>query len=182
MQWQRINWKNCTVHFRETKTGERHQPFPTAMLAELRSLHNSLANNEGFISSANTKTGHINDMNRPYKKLCKDAGPQDVCTPHCMRHTRVTDLVEAGFPGNVIKEITGHATNMMIAHYSSLRGSTAVRAVVDHCDAQAAEPNSPFSFCHGHSSGVPFVSARSESSVEKTVPAPDSMLHKRASP
>jgi integrase len=138
MQWQRINWKNCTMHLREAKTGPRHQPLPTTVLAELRSLYDSLENKQGFVFSAKTKTGHINDMSRQFKKLCKDAGLQNVYTPHYMRHTRVTELVEAGFPDNVIKEITGHKTNVMIAHYSHLRGSTAVRTAVDHCDLQAA--------------------------------------------
>ena len=48
-----------------------------------------------------------------------------------MRHTKVTELVEAGYPDNIIKEITGHRTSVMIAHYSHLRGSSAVKSALE---------------------------------------------------
>jgi integrase len=40
---------------------------------------------------------------------------------HDLRHTVVTDLVEAGEPEHVIEAITGHLSRRMLEHYSHQR-------------------------------------------------------------
>lgn len=131
MRWERINWKTGTIYLPLAKGGRRHQPLPSCVIEELQAMRKNGNFKEGFVFAAQTKTGHINDFCKQFKKLCESAGLKKIYTPHYMRHTKVTELVEAGYADNIIKEITGHRTSVMIAHYSHLRGSLTVREALD---------------------------------------------------
>ncbi|MCR9157812.1 MAG: tyrosine-type recombinase/integrase [Rhodobacteraceae bacterium] len=131
MKWEAINWRNETVFLPVAKSGKRHQPLPSLVIKELQNIAKATGKNDGYVFAADTKTGHINDFSRQFKQLCKSCGLEKIYTPHFMRHTKVTELVEAGYPDNIIKEITGHRTSVMIAHYSHLRGSSAVRSALE---------------------------------------------------
>ena len=131
MRWELINWKNETIFLPVAKSGKRHQPLPTWVVEELRNISISTKVKNGYIFASDTKTGHINDFSKHFKKLCEACGLDKVYTPHYMRHTRVTELVEAGYPDQIIKQITGHQTSVMIDRYSHLRGSAAVKSALD---------------------------------------------------
>lgn len=131
LRWENIRWKRGIVHLPHTKTGKRDQPLPKIVLQALRALKEAKAVDTGYVFASNTKTGHINDLSRQFKRLCKTAGLQRTYTPHYMRHTKVTELVEAGKPHEVIRRITGHETTAMIARYSHLNESKVVRDTID---------------------------------------------------
>ncbi|WP_127562274.1 tyrosine-type recombinase/integrase [Nioella ostreopsis] len=134
IQWENIRWHQKRVHLPHTKTGEREQPLPQIALDALRALQEARGTDAGFVFAADTKTGHINDLSRQFKRLCKTAGLKAIYTPHYMRHTKVTELVEAGKPLDVIKQITGHETTAMISRYAHLAESKAVQLAVDEWD------------------------------------------------
>jgi site-specific recombinase XerD len=56
----------------------------------------------------------IEEIFAKYEKMAKDAHPDKFCagryTPHVMRHTTATHLIEAGVPLAVVKNILGHAS------------------------------------------------------------------------
>ena len=44
-------------------------------------------------------------------------------TPHVMRHTAITRLVQAGIDIPTIQRISGHKTVAMVLHYTHVHGS-----------------------------------------------------------
>jgi integrase len=52
---------------------------------------------------------------------------------HDLRHTVITQLLEAGEPGHVVESITGHLSKRMLQHYSHIR-KAAKRGALDRLD------------------------------------------------
>ena len=44
------------------------------------------------------------------RELAKQAGLQKKVTPHCLRHSQATHLLEASMPIDMIQKILGHAS------------------------------------------------------------------------
>ena len=76
------------------------------------------------------KQGHRTRMDRPFQRAAKAAGldPKKV-TPHVMRHTAITDLVQSGVDLPTIQRISGHKTLAMVLRYTHVHGSHIDRAV-----------------------------------------------------
>ena len=77
---------------------------------------NSLPDRHVFSSqrSQQISVACIEEIFDKYEKMAKEAHPGKFCagryTPHVMRHTTATHLVEAGVPLVVVKNILGHAS------------------------------------------------------------------------
>jgi hypothetical protein len=57
---------------------------------------------------------------------------------HDLRHTVVTDLLEAGEPEHVIEAITGHLSRRMLEHYYHLPNASRSSRFCGHCKSVAA--------------------------------------------
>lgn len=57
---------------------------------------------------------------------------------HDIRHTVVTELLEAGVPDHVVESITGHVSRKMLEHYSHIRGRNK-RDALDQLDESRKE-------------------------------------------
>ncbi len=70
----------------------------------------------------------IEEIFRKYEKMAKVAHPNKFCagryTPHVMRHTTATHLVEAGVPLAVVKNILGHASIISTQIYVEISQQT----------------------------------------------------------
>lgn len=64
------------------------------------------------------------DLRGPFETVCKEAEIEPV-TPHDLRRTHNTWLVEQGISGTVIRSITGHSDEAMTDHY--YRGSQSAK-------------------------------------------------------
>jgi site-specific recombinase XerD len=75
-------------------------------------------------------TGHRARMDRAFRDAVTAAGldPATV-TPHVMRHTAITALVQAGVDLPTVKKISGHNTLAMVMRYSHVHGSHIDRAI-----------------------------------------------------
>lgn len=70
----------------------------------------------------------VEEIFAKYEKAAKDAHPDKFCsgsyTPHVMRHTTATHLLEAGVPLAVIKNILGHASIQTTQVYMEITQQT----------------------------------------------------------
>ena len=71
-----------------------------------------------------SKTGHRNRMRKPFERSVARAGldPKRI-TPHVMRHTAITNLVQAGVDLPTIQKISGHKTLAMVMRYTHVHGA-----------------------------------------------------------
>jgi len=72
-------------------------------------------------------------MDRPFHEAVKAAGlDPELITPHVMRHTAITKLVQAGVDLPTIQRISGHKTLAMVLRYCHVHGrhiDEAIRAL-----------------------------------------------------
>jgi site-specific recombinase XerD len=77
-----------------------------------------------------SRQGHRIHMGRPFQRAVIRAGldPKRV-TPHVMRHTAITNLVQSGVDLPTIQKISGHKTLAMVLRYTHVHGRHIDRAV-----------------------------------------------------
>ncbi len=118
----------------EAKAGQREQPI-TAELADVLKREREMRDDQdGWIFPSVrpdlSKQGHRTRMDRPFQRAVETAGldPEKV-TPHVLRHTAITDLVQSGADLPTIQKISGHKTLAMVLRYAHVRGPHIDRAV-----------------------------------------------------
>lgn len=75
-----------------------------------------------------SKLGHRDRIRQPFTNAVLAAGlDPDLITPHVLRHTAITKLVQAGVDLPTIQRISGHKTISMVLRYTHVHG--------DHIDA-----------------------------------------------
>lgn len=71
-----------------------------------------------------SKTGHMSTMTRQFERVVVRAGPNpNQVTPHVMRHTAITRLVQVGVDIPTIQKISGHKALAMVLRYTHVDGS-----------------------------------------------------------
>src|SRR5439155_14098579 len=91
---------------------------------------------EGWIfpsPHSDSAAGHRARMDRPFREAVRAAGlDPELITPHVMRHTAITKLVQAGIDLPTIQKISGHKTLAMVLRYAHVHGrhiDQAIRAI-----------------------------------------------------
>jgi integrase len=125
----RIQWKDCDLTNRRiflprAKAGARTQPI-TQTLADV--LHREKAmrsDQEGWIFPArhgDSTKGHLDNLGRQFRAAVIAAGldPKAV-TPHTLRHSVVTKLVQSGADLMTVMAISGHKSLKMVQRYSHI--------------------------------------------------------------
>lgn len=89
----------------------------------MRKEHDQRADDTWLFAAtrSDTKTPYRRDMDRQFQRAVVRAGldPKKV-TPHTMRHTGITRLVQAGIDLPTIQRISGHKTTAMVMRYVHL--------------------------------------------------------------
>ncbi|MEE8227422.1 MAG: tyrosine-type recombinase/integrase, partial [Kiloniellales bacterium] len=126
-RFDQLDLGNFRLHIPEAKAGTRAQPF-TPELAEVLTREREMADDqEGWIFPALrpglSRFGHRTHMGRPFKRAVERAGldPSNI-TPHVMRHTAITNLVQSGVDLPTIQKISGHKTLAMVLRYTHVHG------------------------------------------------------------
>jgi site-specific recombinase XerD len=77
-----------------------------------------------------SRTGHRARMDNAFRDSVVRAGlDPELVTPHVMRHTAITTLVQAGVDLPTIQRISGHKTLKMILRYAHVHGPHIDRAI-----------------------------------------------------
>ena len=62
-------------------------------------------------------------MDRPFRDAVEAAGlDPGLVTPHVMRHTAITKLVQAGVDLPTVQRVSGHKTLAMVLRYTHVHG------------------------------------------------------------
>jgi Phage integrase family len=132
-RWDQLDLANRRLFIPKAKGGKREQPI-TPELADILAREREMREDrEGWIfpsPHADTATGHRTRMDRPFAEAVARAGLDPaLVTPHVMRHTAITQLVQAGAPIPTIKRISGHKTLAMVERYVHVHGQHIDQAI-----------------------------------------------------
>jgi integrase len=135
-RWDQLNLSNRRLFIPDAKAGEREQPITPELAELLASEREMRQDRQGWIfpsPHADSAAGHRARMGRPFRDAVKVAGlDPELITPHVMRHTAITKLVQAGVDLPTVQRISGHKTVAMVLRYSHVHGrhiDEAIRAL-----------------------------------------------------
>ncbi len=126
-RFEHVDFDRLRLYIPQAKAGHREQPITRELADILRKEREMRDGPMGWIfPSARpslSPSGHRTRMDRPFRRAVIRAGldPRQV-TPHVMRHTAITNLVQAGADLPTIQRISGHKTLAMILRYSHVHG------------------------------------------------------------
>jgi integrase len=118
----------------QAKAGVREQPITPELTDILRTERDSADDQDGWIFPSPcpnaSLTGHRDRMDKPYRRAVISAGlDPTLVTPHVMRHTAITNLVQAGVDLPTIQRISGHKTLAMVLRYTHVHGTHIDQAI-----------------------------------------------------
>jgi integrase len=126
------------IYIEKAKAGQRVQPITASLARALESIDSQHKSEWLFPAKrAGSETPYRQDMARQFERAVIRAGldPRKV-TPHVMRHTGITRLVQAGVDIPTIQKISGHKTIAMVMRYVHLSD--------DHIDSSIAAIDTAF--------------------------------------
>ena len=127
-RFDEVDWDRGRLHIPKAKAGAREQPLTLALVAILRKEREQRGGHAGHIfPSRNNKPNakpHRTRISKGFERAVKRAklDPSQV-TPHVMRHTAITRLVQAGVDLPTIQRISGHKTMTMVLRYAHVSGA-----------------------------------------------------------
>jgi integrase len=116
--------KRC-IWIPKAKAGAREQPITQELAEYLDQRLKMLPSGcEWIFPSLGSRAGHGHTIRKAFRRSVARAGlDPDVVTPHVLRHTVVTHLVQAGVDLPTVQRISGHKTLTMVARYAHQSGS-----------------------------------------------------------
>ena len=146
VRWDQIDFHNRRINIPEAKAGQRQQPITRTLAELLAKERDQRDDTHGYIfapNQINTKTGHRLYMSKQFARTVTRAklDPAKV-TPHIMRHTAITHLVQPGVDLPTIKRISGHKTLKVLERYVHLV-SEHIDNAVEHLDTGIFDMISP---------------------------------------
>jgi integrase len=128
-RFEHIDFARQRIHLPTAKAGERDQPITAALALILERARAIALDREGWIFPAkgSAKTEDARRSHRPsmeygFKRAVVGAGldPSKV-TPHIMRHTAITRLIQAGIDLPTVQKVSGHKTLAMVMRYTHVQ-------------------------------------------------------------
>jgi integrase len=135
-RWDHLDLARLRLFIADAKAGEREQPITPELVEILEREREMRSDREGWIfpsPHSDSAVGHRARMDRPFRDAVTRAGlDPELVTPHVMRHTAITKLVQAGVDLPTIQRISGHKTMVMVLRYTHVHGhhiDHAIRAI-----------------------------------------------------
>ncbi len=113
---------------------QRIVPLPQPLLDDLRSLWRTHRNPRWlFPTRDGAKPASMHVLGSTFRGAARSAGITNRVTPHVLRHSYATRLLEEGIDTRVVQILLGHANIATTAIYTHLTGPTRVslRGVLD---------------------------------------------------
>ncbi len=126
-RFDQLDLEHRRLYIPQGKAGDREQPITPQLAAVLENEHSMRDDPDGWIfPSPRPKAsaiGHRHRMDKPFRRAVVRTGlDPDQVTPHAMRHTAITNLVQAGIDLPTIQRISGHKTLKMVLRYTHVHG------------------------------------------------------------
>lgn len=133
VRWEDIDFANKRIYVEKAKAGQRHQPIPPSLVQSLKDQWVLAGCPKGHIfpnRRSGARESHRSSMAAQFKRCVVKAGlsPQ-MTTPHILRHTAITRLVQAGVDLPTIQRFSGHKTLAMVLRYTQLSDEHLDRSV-----------------------------------------------------
>jgi integrase len=109
----------------KAKAGAREQPMTTDLCAYLERRMQMLPPGcKWLFPSPGSAEGNVHTIRKAFRRCVTRAGMDpDQITPHTLRHTAVTHLVQSGVDLPTVQRISGHKTLAMVARYAHQNGT-----------------------------------------------------------
>lgn len=119
MKFENIDWDRKRLFVESAKAGPRYQPLPPVIIEALSNELTDRGVSAGHVFEADSKTGHRDYMKKQFARIVEAVGlEKSKYTPHVMRHTAITRLIEQGIPIETVRKISGHKTLTMVLRYT----------------------------------------------------------------
>ncbi len=132
MKWRDVDLTRAVWRIRETKQGRPHTiPVPEVVVNILKSLPRFEGNDHVFPGTGNDGTGPLNNIHKPWVRICKRAKLKDI-RPHDLRRTLGSWLASSGESLILIGKTLGHATPASTAIYARMNLDPVRRALEEN--------------------------------------------------
>jgi len=132
-RFDQMDFDKLRLFVPDAKAGHRAQPITPELAEMLRAEREMRDDREGWIFPSphnDSRTGHRARMDNAFRDAVIRADlDHAVVTPHVMRHTAITALVQAGVDLPTIQKISGHKTLAMVLRYAHVHGQHIDRAI-----------------------------------------------------
>jgi integrase len=120
-----VDLEKRVIWLPKAKAGAREQPITQELADYLAGRMSMLPPGcEWLFPSPQSATGHVHTIRKAFRRAATAAGlDPDQITPHVMRHTAVTHLVQAQVDLPTVQRISGHKTLAMVARYAHQNGA-----------------------------------------------------------
>ena len=139
-----LDFERTVIHLPRAKTGARDVPMSgTAKVFLARQLRSDGGNSPWLFPSTASKSGHTEDIAKAWRRVISAAGLVGRrITPHTLRHTAITHLVQAGVDLPTVQRVSGHKTVAMVLRYSH-QNQDHVQAALRKLDRRIRLPAAP---------------------------------------
>jgi len=130
IRYDQIDFESKRIYLPKAKNGARHQPFPDQIIQTLRCHCDMLPEPQGWLFPSTSPSGHRAYMTKQFRRTVVRAGldPNRV-TPHVMRHTLITRMVEDGAAIQTIQLVSGHKSPAMVHRYTHVSNQVVTDAL-----------------------------------------------------
>lgn len=120
-----IDLEKRVIWLAKAKAGAREQPITQELADYLEKRMEMLPPTSPWLfPSRGSATGHVHTIRKAFRRAAEGAGfDPDLITPHILRHTAVTHLVQTQVDLPTVQRISGHKTLAMVVRYAHQNGA-----------------------------------------------------------
>ena len=146
-RFEHVDAERRRLFIPNAKAGARRQPITRPLVEAIEKERQIVGVSEGWIFPSRTHDGHRYSMKKQFRRAVLRAGldPKQI-TPHVMRHTGITRLVQSGVDLETVRRISGHKTMTMVlryTHVSDAHVDAAIDKIAIDLSSVKTEPVTP---------------------------------------